>query len=122
HQHDNGDKCGDDYGDDNSHAYPSGGRRPDAAVHLVSGTSYPSTGCSKRTRRAFSPQTSTAPPARFEGTHVSPVLVTGHGATRRGADRSISSSGRRAVSTSPGERRRLAQARGMRGSAREQAR
>jgi hypothetical protein len=50
HQHDNGDQCRDDYGDDGRHAYPSSRRRPDAAVHLSS-TSYPSTGCSNRRRR-----------------------------------------------------------------------
>ena len=67
HQHDSGNQCGDDYGDDDSHVHPSGGRRPDAAVNLVSSTSYPSTGCSKRTRRAHSargPRTGPAGPVR----------------------------------------------------------
>jgi hypothetical protein len=34
HQNDNGDQCGDDYGDDDGHAYPSDARRPDSAVHV----------------------------------------------------------------------------------------
>jgi hypothetical protein len=76
HQHDNGNQCGDDYGDDDSHVHPSGGRRPDAAVHLVSSTSYPSTGCSKRTSRAHSarrPRTGPAGPVRGDS------LLTGAG-------------------------------------------